>query len=372
VRTPLNAILGTAQLMETQEGRSSEDCEKLRTIEKSVSYLIGIFSDILETSRISAGRVTIRPVPTEEHPFLEGIISLVLNQAEQKGIALTASIPGTANRTLLIDADHVTRILVNLIGNAVKYTPEGGKVDFLVATRKLRNGKIRHEYTITDNGNGMSEAFQEKMYEPFEQEAELRRDHIEGQGLGLFIVKKLVEGMGGKIKCVSTPNCGTTFTVSIDYKTAAGLPETNAEKLQPKALQGKRVLICEDQSINAEIATQMLSRFGMERDLAVNGREGVEMFCASAPGYYDAILMDLRMPVMDGRDATVAIRAKDRPDAQTVPILMMTADVFVDDRTDLLRAGANDFVYKPVNMNELYKTLCHNLLPVKPNETEQP
>lgn len=118
--------------------------------------------------------------------------------------------------------------------------------------------------------------------------------------------------MGGKIKCVSRTNCGTTFTVSIDHKTAAGFPVTDAKKPQPKALQRKGVLICEDQSINAEIATQMPSHFGMERDLAANGREGAEMFCASDPGYYDAILMDLRVPVMDGRDATVAIRAKNR------------------------------------------------------------
>ncbi len=362
VRTPLNAILGMAQLMESQEKRSAEDLERLQTIGKNVNYLLGIFGDILETSRISAGKVMIRTAVTDERAFLEGIIMLVLSEAEGKGVALTAELPKSAKRFLMIDTDHVTRILVNLIGNAIKYTPEGGKVDLSVSARKLRSGRVRHEYVVSDNGTGMSDEFQKRMFEPFEQETESRRDHVEGQGLGLFIVKQLVDAMQGKIGCVSEPGKGTTFTVVIDYKISpAGLGKAE-EKPLPNILRGKRILICEDQNINAVIAQQMLAHFGIESELAVNGREGVEKFCSAEPGYYNAILMDLRMPVMDGREATVAIRAKSRPDAQTIPILMMTADVFVDDRTDLLRAGANDFVYKPVNIDELYATLCRYLV----------
>ena len=361
VRTPLNAILGTAQLMDAQEGRAQEDRDQLHTIETNVNYLLGIFGDILETSRISAGKVTIHTAPAEERTFLEGIIPIVLSEAERKGITLTESISRSAGRTLLIDTDHVTRILVNLIGNAVKYTQEGGKEDFSVVSRKMKNGKIRHEYVVTDNGAGMSEDFQKRMFLPFEQEAAFRRDHVAGQGLGLYIVKKLVDAMDGTIECTSAPDKGTTFKVTLDYNLAPDGVPLKGEKPRPDALHGKRILICEDQDINAEIARGMLTHFGVESDHAENGRLGVEKFCASEPYYYDAILMDLRMPVMDGREATVAIRAKDRPDAQSVPILMMTADVYVDDRTDLLRAGANDFVYKPVDIDELYQALCRNM-----------
>jgi two-component system CheB/CheR fusion protein len=339
VRTPLNAILGTAQLMKLRDGRTPEDLEQLTVIENHGSYLLGIFGDILETSRISAGRVTLHAVPTPEQPFLEKILPLVLPEAERKGITLTESIDLPVGRRLAMDGDHVTRILVNLIGNAIKYTPEGGKVDFTVTSEQLPTGKIRHTYVVADNGAGMSEEFQKRMFEPFEQEVAYRRDHVSGQGLGLYIVKKLVDSMKGTITCVSALDRGTAFTVTLDYEAAQGGTLGDGKTPPQGALRRKRVLICEDQSINAEIARGMLTYFGVESDLAAEGGEGVEKFCTSEPYYYDAVLMDLRMPVMDGRVATIAIRTKDRPDAKTVPILMMTADVFADDRVDLLHAA---------------------------------
>jgi two-component system CheB/CheR fusion protein len=364
VRTPLNAILGTTQLMAAQDERSAKDIEKLRTIETNVNYLLGIFGDILETSKISAGKITIRSVVVNEYKFLESVIPLVLQEAERKGITLTASLPKSSTRSLLIDVDHVTRILVNLIGNAIKYTPEGGKIDFIVSSHKLRNGKVRHEYTVADNGVGMSEEFQKKMYNPFEQETEIGRDHVAGQGLGLYIVKKLIESMDGTIKCNSTVNKGTIFTVVIDYEISEKQLSESEKKSKQNKLIGKRILICEDQNVNTEITKAMLEHFGMASESAKNGREGVEMFCTHEAGYYDAILMDLRMPIMDGREATVAIRAKKgRPDAMDIPIIMMTADVFADDRVDLLRAGANDFIYKPVEIDALYNTLYRYIKP---------
>jgi two-component system CheB/CheR fusion protein len=358
VRTPLNAILGTAQLMETS-GQADDFREQLSTIKTNVNYLLGIFNDILETSRISSGHMAIRVLPTREESFLESIATLVLSDAEQRGITLTTSLPKPARRTLLMDADHVSRVLVNLIGNAIKYTPEGGKVDFIVACKKLKNGKVRHEYTIADNGIGMSEEFQKKMFVPFEQESEISRGHSLGQGLGLYIVKCLVDAMNGTITCTSTTGQGTAFVVTLDYDIYSGeMPaERESEQDAKETLSGKRVLICEDQAINAEIARNMLDHFGVQCEISSNGREGIEKFSISEQGYYDAILMDLRMPVMDGRDATQAIRSQNRPDAQEIPILIMTADVFTEDRNDLLRAGATDFVYKPVDMIHLRDTL---------------
>ncbi|MCI2049164.1 MAG: response regulator [Lachnospiraceae bacterium] len=198
----------------------------------------------------------------------------------------------------------------------------------------------------------MSEEFQKKMFAPFEQESEFSRSRSLGQGLGLYIVKYLVDAMDGRISCASTKGQGTTFTVSLDYDVCTGeIPtENESEKTALKILTGKRVLICEDQAINAEIAESMLEHFGMQGEICANGREGIEKFRNSKQGYYSAVLMDLRMPVVDGREATLSIRAQKRPDAQTIPIIIMTADVFAEDRTDLLQAGATDFVYKPVDM----------------------
>jgi len=194
---------------------------------------------------------------------------------------------------------------------------------------------------------------------PFEQESEISRGHSLGQGLGLYIVKCLVDAMNGKIACTSTQGQGTTFVVTIDYDLYTGeLPaEKNTDQEAGKLLAGKRVLICEDQTINAEIARNMLEHFGVQCEISANGREGIDRFSNSAQNYFDAILMDLRMPVMDGREATMTIRAQKRPDAQRIPILIMTADVFAEDRADLLRAGATDFVYKPVDMIHLRDTL---------------
>jgi two-component system CheB/CheR fusion protein len=359
VRTPLNAILGTAQLMSLDEDRSLKDQEQIHIIENNVNYLLGIFNEILETSRIKAGQMEIHKTPVNEYEFFEKVTSIIGSEAEKKGITLTASLGKNNNRALMMDEDHMSRILVNLLENAIKYTPEGGKVDFTVSVKELDKHQVIHEYVISDNGIGMSDQFQRIMFQPFEQEAEMRRDHIDGQGLGLYIVKTLVDAMDGKITWKSVQNQGTTFTVTMKYDLCT--PEdlqTPAANSYFDKLSGRRILVCEDQRINAEIVQSMLTHMHITSDVAVNGRNGVEKFDQSEPGYYDAILMDLRMPVMDGREATVAIRSKNRKDAKSIPILFMTADVFADDRTDMLRAGGNEFVYKPVDMQELYRKLC--------------
>lgn len=359
VRTPLNAIMGTTQLMQLDADRSTGDMEQLKVIETNVNYLLGIFNEILETSRIKSGKVSIQLSPVDEYGFLENIISVIDNDAEKKGITLTAVLGEDDNRYIMLDKDHMSRVLVNLLGNAIKYTPEGGKVDFNVKTKVIEGNKVVHEYTISDNGVGMSQQFQSRMFQPFEQEAEMKRDHVNGQGLGLYIVKTLIDAMKGDIKWKSVQNQGTTFTVTMTYdicpENQLGLMSQNKAL---DALKGSKVLVCEDQSINADIVRMMLSEMGVSCDVASNGRQGVEMFDNSSVGEYSAILMDLRMPVMDGREATIAIRAKKRKDAKNVPVLFMTADVFEDDRADMLQSGGNDFIYKPVDMQELYRKLC--------------
>ncbi|MCH3942157.1 MAG: chemotaxis protein CheB [Atopobiaceae bacterium] len=357
MRTPLNAIIGMSQLSLAEDELDDRVRERMRTIEDNGVYLLGIINEILETSRITAGKMALQVIPTSESEFLGSILPLVRSQAEEKDVALTNSMLGVTDKTILLDRNHVTQVLVNLIGNAIKFSPTAGKVDFETVSTELPDGRVRHEYTITDNGCGMSKDFQKKMYQPFEQEETVSRGERVGSGLGLFITKKLVDEMDGRIECVSRPGAGTTFKLSIDYAKkgvdlSGGVQQPTPEQLRV-ALSGKRVLICEDQEVNAIIAREMLGHVGMLSDVATNGREAVEMFDASTPGYYAAILMDIRMPDMNGREASVAIRAKERPDARRIPIIAMTADSFADDRSGCINAGMNDCVFKPLDMETL-------------------
>jgi CheY-like chemotaxis protein len=202
----------------------------------------------------------------------------------------------------------------------------------------------------------MSTDFQKRMYFPFEQDCLTARTETQGTGLGLYIAKKFIDAMEGTIECQSIVNGGTTFVVKLEFSLAdEGQEDSAPDETQIRAaLAGKRILICEDQKINAEIAKQMLERIGMICETAADGRQGVQKFNASIPGYYAAILMDIRMPVLNGYEASVAIRAEKRPDSAKIPIIAMTADAFTDGRVDCRNAGINDCIYKPVDMMKLY------------------
>ncbi len=364
MRTPLNGIIGITQLMLARDNMPPEYESEIRTIQEDGSYLQGIINDILESSRISMGKLEVKTAPVNEKVFLNRIIPILQNSADRKGIMLTSSIKGAADRQILADENHIMQILVNIVSNAIKFTPESGKVEFNVEVRLLPDHRIEHEYTIADTGCGMSAEFQKQMYLPFEQDSIIARTSPNGTGLGLYIAKKFIDAMNGRIECKSIVNGGTTFKVIIDYalaETALALPEPDEQEMR-RVLSGKRVLICEDQKINSVIAKEMLERMNVVCEEVSDGRQAVAHFEASHPGYYDAILMDIRMPVMDGHEATVAIRAKKRPDVAGIPIIAMTADIFSDDRVDCKNAGMNDCVYKPVDMQNLYSTLYRYLI----------
>ena len=371
MRTPLNGIIGITQLM-TASGELSPAVEsQIQTVQEDGVYLLGIINDILESSRISMGNLGMHADRVNESEFLGRVLPMLQNSAEHKGVMLTSAIRGAKNRYLQMDENHVMQVLSNLISNAIKFTPEGGKVEFNVTVTDLPDGRVSHSYVVADTGCGMSEEFQKRMYQPFEQDSLAQFRESGGTGLGLYIVKRFVDAMGGSIQCRSSVNGGTTFTVTAEFlmcEEAAADKESLTEAEERAILQGRRVLICEDQPINAEIAQRMLGRMGVACAVATDGRQGVALFDSQESGYFDAVLMDIRMPVMDGHEATIAIRAKKRPDAQTIPIIAMTADTFSDDRVDCMNAGMNDCVYKPINMDTLYKVLCRYLQ--KPAETD--
>ena len=360
MRTPLNGIIGIAQLLIADDHLSADVENQLEIIRDDGFSLLRIINDIFESSRISMGSLELHTGPVEEETFLSGILPLVQNDAERGGITLTTSITGATKRCILADERELTQILQNLLENAIRFTPDGGKVEFNVKVTPLDDNRVEHSYTIADTGCGMSEDTLSRLYMPFNQEHVSPMLESGGTGLGLYIVKKYVDAMDGTITCDSKVGRGTVFVVKIPFRITGESAPQQRKKTPPywkEELRDKRVLICEDQKINVDIARLMLEHIGVLCETAENGRAAVERFHASDIGYYQAILMDIRMPIMDGIEATVAIRAEKRSDAGSIPIIAMTADTFTDDRTAFLRSGIDDCIYKPIEMQHLYRVL---------------
>ena len=356
MRTPMNAVLCLSEFgLECQD---TDEAKKLfKKIYSSGEYLLQLINDVLDIRRIETGKLTLNITPAPSTEFFETIKSIIEPRAKAKGLSFT--ITGIPRRpvTYLFDKIRTRQIFLNLLNNAVKFTPPGGHVIFSCSETKLENGEILVTLQVSDDGIGMTEEFLTNgLYRPFAQE---RRDNSEaGTGLGLSIVKRLVEAMEGTISCVSALDRGTRFTVELRTRKAEGVT-TEAAKAEEEwqELRGKRALICEDHPLNREIAGKILKKVGIEADFAVNGKEGLEMFEAAEPGRWDFILMDMRMPIMDGLEATRAIRAPKRKDAARSPIIASTANAFEEDIKTSLEAGMNAHLSKPVSPGKLYALL---------------
>lgn len=369
LRTPLNGISGFTELA-LKEDDPKMQREYLEKISLSAQLMRNIVNDVLDLSKIERGmlKLTLRPTCLDKH--FDHVKTAVEAQAEKKGIFFTAKRDSFRPLWAMADALRMEQIDLNLLSNAIKYTPAGGTVIWrgeIIDQEKLPPGKIRLKTTVKDNGIGMSEEFQKRMFDVFEQEQQEGTEHIQGTGLGLSIVKKLVDLMDGEIHVDSTLGEGTTISVIYNLDLAEPPKEKKAEELgEGEILKGMRILMCEDNEINAELAGLLLANQGVyEVDWAKDGQEGVERFRSQPPNNYDAILMDVRMPVMDGLTATKQIRAlglEGRPDAISIPIIAMTADAYDDDVDRCLTAGMSAHLSKPININEVVKCLvelCH-------------
>ena len=360
MRTPLNGIIGFAGLLE-KEPLSKKALDYISKIKLSGTLLLDLINDTLTISKISSGKLQLHPEPVAVDDIFNSVIVSVKEAAVQKHIKFTAEQTGLTQTTIMADPLNIEKIMLNLLTNAVKYTPNGGSVDFLVKAGKKDSGHIVVEIVVKDTGIGISADFLPHIYEPFLQE---HRSGYEssGTGLGLSIVKQLVDLMGGTIEVQSTVNQGTVFTVCLTFTVVkASEIISAAPKVADTAtdLAGKKVLLCEDNKLNREIACALLQEKGMTVDIAENGQKGIELFSKSQENTYSVILMDIRMPVMDGYQACKVIRSLDRKDAKTVPILAMTADAFEDDKQKALNAGMNDHIAKPISPEKLYDTLLH-------------
>ena len=324
-------------------------------------------------SRIETGQMLLRNEPFSMEEVLDQVGSIIQSQCDDKGISFESEVRGRKEEAskahgpcCMGDSMKVRQVLINILGNAVKFTPEGGKVTFLTEAEGCCAGgtgdSCRVKFVISDTGAGMDEEYLPKIFDAFSQEDDSSTNKYGGSGLGMAITKRLVDMMGGTIEVTSRKGEGTTFTVGLEFApvdpetAAAENEEVSAER--NISLTGRRILFAEDVDINAEILADLLEMEGAEPERAGNGKKAVDMFAASEPGYYDAILMDMRMPVMDGLEATRTIRSLDRADAKTIPIVALTANAFYADVRKCLAAGMDDHLSKPVDPELMKKTLA--------------
>ncbi|MEA4941763.1 MAG: transporter substrate-binding domain-containing protein [Oscillibacter sp.] len=362
MRTPMNGILGMTALTIDLPGLSPEAQANLSAIRDSSNYLLSLINDTLDMSRIESQKIELHKEPVRAAELITQTLAGISQSAQKKGIKIVAKFMGFRNDYINVDRVRVRQIFTNLLSNAVKFTPGFGKIECLVECLSREEGRCLVRITIRDSGVGMSEEFLQHAFEPFAQEPNSQSNKYAGTGLGLPIVQNLVHLMGGTISICSKLNEGTAVAVELPFELLEGYqPPVSDDAAAFFDLQGRRVLLCEDHPLNATIAVKLLSKVGVEVEHAEDGRQGVDLFIQRNAGYYDAILMDIRMPIMDGLSATRAIRALHKSDAKTIPIIAMTANAFDFDVKASLSAGMDAHLDKPVDPEKLYRTLSEQM-----------
>ena len=360
IRTPMNAIIGYADLA----SRHSDDPAKLKNYMENIQVcgqnLLMLLNNVLDLARIENDKTEMEYSVSDVDKDFRNCIAMFRNQADSKGQTLTVTAQ-LLHPYVYVDIPHLTEVCTNLVSNAVKYTGAGGTIRCDVTQKPgEKEGWCNMVITVADNGIGMSQEFQKHIFEPFERERTSTVSKVEGSGIGMGIVKKLVGLMGGTVAVESKIGVGSKFTVTIPCRIASE-DETQAKRetnpSDQKCLRGTRILLTEDNDLNAEIATELLQEEGCTVDRAKDGVECVDMLEKAANGTYQLILMDIQMPVMNGYDAAKKIRRMEDPQKANIPIIAMTANAFTEDRQVALDAGMNDHIAKPINMNVLVPTL---------------
>lgn len=357
MRTPLNAIIGLSQLAGQHTDEPEEVSKYLCRINTASRQLLELINDILDMSRMEQGMVTLNNTPIDLKACVEECLETFRYQAEQQGKQLTWDFSLENNR-LLADPFRLQQILNNLLSNAFKFTNKDGRVSLQVS--QLDSGEYaKYKFVISDNGIGMSPEFLPHLFDPYYREMRFTDRQAVGTGLGMSIVKSLVTQMNGEIRVESQPDEGTTFTVILPFPVieADHEPDDASASEESFSLEGLRILLAEDNEVNMEISTELLTMHGVEVTQAWNGREALDLFTQSAPFTFDAVLLDMQMPQMDGCEAARRIRALPRPDAREVPIIAVTANAFAEDIAATAAAGMNAHISKPIDFNGLCKTL---------------
>ena len=364
IRTPMNAIIGFTHLAKQPGATAEEKDEYLTKIESSGQQLLGIINDVLDMSRIENGKMELAPAPMDLTAAMREAQDVFTHQMAEKGIDFTVRCDGVRDTWVMCDKNRLNRVLLNLLSNAFKFTPAGGAVSAALTELSQSGGAGVYELRVRDTGIGMSEEFLEHVFTPFERARTSTVSGIQGTGLGLSITKGIVDQMGGDIRVSSREGEGTEFAITLPLPIAEP-PETR-EAEAPAAgeldFTQMRLLLVEDNAINMEIAKMILEQAGFMLDTAEDGRDALEIVSESKPGEYDAILMDIQMPVMNGYEATRAIRALDDPALASIPIIAMTAKVFQEDVQAARSAGMDDHIAKPLDVKKMMDTLTRVLL----------
>lgn len=358
IRTPMNAIIGMTgiAIQEKQDSQKVEDC--LHKIDSSSQYLLSLINDILDMSKIESGKMKLENGIFSMKQLLEGVYNLIEPQTMEKNIEFTREFV-ISEEWVTGDSLHLNQVLINLLGNAVKFTPRGGHIRLKAVQKPAGEGMVKTTFSVRDDGIGVSSENRQRIFRSFEQASDDTSRKYGGTGLGLAISDRLVRMMGGHIALESEENKGSDFSFTL-LQTVGRRPAEEDDKLTDGALaglEGARILLVEDNELNLEIARTILEMQKCQVETALNGQEGVDRFCESSEGYYDLILMDIRMPVMDGLEAAKLIRASGRTDARTVPIVAMSANAFEEDVKKSLESGMNAHLAKPFQMEDLIRTM---------------
>ena len=363
IRTPMSAILGFNNRAIKDIDNREKALDSLRKVDLSGHTLLGIINDILDLSRIESGSITFSRDKSDMYRSFVGIEPMLRELAEAKNIDLKFSFGDIKHRYNYVDFSHTERILVNVISNAIKYTHDGGKIDVSVCELdEEANGNPLYRFTVSDNGQGMSEEFQKHMFEEFAREKNSTESGIQGTGIGLALVKSLVDKMGGRIECESRLGIGTTFRIDLPFETRdVDAADSDDEESMPSdfTMRKKMFLLVEDNDLNREIAQEMLQDEGADVVAVENGTEAIAEVKKRGTSYFDCILMDIQMPRMNGYEATKIIREL-FPDSR-IPIIALSANAFEEDRQKSIEAGMDDHVSKPIDIQKLKQTLAKYL-----------
>ena len=381
IRTPMNAIIGFTNIASTHLNDTDRVKDALDKIRTSSNHLLSLINDVLDMSRIESRRLTISENRCDLRQIVENIQGIMMPQITEKGLDFTVSMQTVVNPEVFCDETRVTQILLNLLSNAVKYTPPGGKVNLTILQKPCISGRryCGYVFKVSDTGIGIGKDFISHVFEPFERETGRTGNNTYGSGLGMSIAKGIVDMMGGNIRVESEENVGTEFIVELELRPLGGCGEQSPEQRAQVSefvedsgedmavfrdhedrtknragdvgwIEGRRLLLVEDNPLNREIAEEMLMEDGFQVESAENGRKALQMITGADPWYYSAVLLDIQMPVMDGYEATKRIRTlPDRSRAQ-IPIIAMTANAFKEDRSRAAESGMDAYISKPVDV----------------------
>ena len=363
IRTPLNGIIGLLEIDESHP----DDLTLIRTNQKKMrvaaNHLLSLINDVLQMSKLESGEIVLAHEPMNLNELSKEVLTIVEQRAAEAGVTLEYDKGATriAHANVYGSPLHIRQIFLNIYGNCIKYNRVGGKVTTVCTCLGMQEHTVTYEWVISDTGVGMSEEFLAHIFDPFVQEQYDARSVYNGTGLGMSIVKSLIDEMKGTISISSTKGEGSVFTIRLPFELAEEtvVKEAAPTKETPKkeSIKGLHLLLAEDNTLNAEIAQKLLCDRGAEITIARDGQQAIDLFQNNPPGTFDAILMDVMMPVKDGMTATKEIRAMDREDAKTIPVIAMTANAFEEDARKCLRAGMNAHLPKPLQIKKVVSTI---------------